>query len=117
MTTNSNVVNLTNPGQHCRQGDILLRKRSDLADLSTMKKVAPINDQVIVAYGEATGHTHAFPAQHAALYQGAIGTILVLAKMCEFHHQTHGDIKVPSGEYDVVYQRQYIMGQTRRVVD
>ena len=91
-----------------RQGDVLLQRITAIPP--TAKPARSTRDRVVLARGEATGHAHAVPASRAELFQErgsgraflAVGTQDALLQ-----HEEHAPIRLPSGCYEVIRQREY----------
>jgi hypothetical protein len=101
-----------------RQGDVLIEERVASRDMDQTKPVEAINGRLILAYGEATGHTHSVSAEDAVMVIAADGTLL-LDVMVEtpLLHQEHDVITLPVGHYRVVRQRVYTPEKFRIVSD
>lgn len=102
-----------------RQGDVLLRR---VKAIPAEAKANPRdNGQVILAYGEVTGHAHRIADPDATgavlLSVGESATFLRLTKGAELVHQEHATIDLPAGAYEVVRQREYTPEEIRRVAD
>lgn len=104
-----------------RQGDVLL---VPIPDSELPETVVPVardeRGSLVLALGEATGHAHAVGARDADLLADAddvdrrflrIVTDAVLA------HEEHDPIPLPPGLYQVVRQREYVLGQWSRTVE
>ena len=95
-----------------RQGDVLLH-----AVEAIPAQAVPVpgeGDRVIVAEGELTGHTHAFAAAEARLFQDEASGRLYLAigqTGAKLRHEEHAPIALPIGHYEVKRQRQYAPGR------
>ena len=97
-----------------RQGDVLL-KRVDALPEGT-KKLATMT----VAYGEVTGHAHKVEvdAGDAMLVEDGQGGMFVCVKgNATLKHDEHAPIKLESGNYKVVIQREYDPVKERKVQD
>lgn len=110
-----------------RQGDILLVPASAPANYRHMRV-----DEVVVGYGEATGHTHVIgnavwlvapetTGEH--LHRFAMGKMLevpVFVEVAEdatLRHQEHAPLTVPAGTWRVIRQREYSPAAIRSVID
>jgi hypothetical protein len=102
-----------------RQGDVLIVPCRAIP--KTAKAVAPEGGLVTVAYGEATGHHHAFRhRQGVTLFRddGAGGAMyLKVDEPATLTHQEHGPLTLPPDTYRVVLQKRFMAGMVRRVVD
>lgn len=68
----------------------------------------------ILAYGEATGHHHRFENEDTAVLEG---NILTVHKQDNLVHEEHHAHTLEPGVGEVTIQREYQMGQIKRVVD
>lgn len=131
------IKSLLNP-QQIRQGDVVI----------TPCLVPPCSEHIgellidserkrtVLAYGEATGHAHAFYEQdstHPArvelytftnpnqLYAKTTFTDVELLRICErslLRHEEHYFISIPPGDYVIVHQCEYDdIEELRRVAD
>ena len=96
-----------------RQGDILLvripHKRKPEG-----KKVG--ENKIVLARGEATGHTHSMSGE-VALFETDNGPMVWVVAPTPLEHQEHETILVSSGLYWIVRQREYAPQEIRRVSD
>lgn len=100
-----------------RQGDVMVRQvdpvtHTKLQEVweSGLAKVTPRdNNRVVLAYGEVTGHAHAFHSPKVAMFRadGLGGTYIKVDETAELVHEEHDTITVPPGLYEVVRQREY----------
>ncbi len=106
-----------------RQGDVMVRQIAAIP--ASAKEEKPKDGRVVLAYGEVTGHAHAFYGGrvHYFMETGSGG---VAAKAfirvagdapAELKHEEHGTIAVPPGDYEVVRQREYSPEAIRQVAD
>lgn len=110
-----------------RQGDVLLVKVGVLPP--NTKTVKRDNGKLILAYGEATGHTHRVdsPPEEATLFTDADNNrFLQILKDSKLVHEEHTDLHLPAGIYqqvpqqewqDSMNQREPERGTTRPVFD
>jgi hypothetical protein len=94
-----------------RQGDVLLRKAEVPKEA---KKGAEGN--VVLAYGEATGHHHTLAGKVKEMVLGE-RKFVVVEDVSQLTHQEHGTITVEPGTYEVVRQREWSDEEERRVRD
>lgn len=96
-----------------RHGDILIAK-TDKIPTNAKKR-----NNLILAYGEVTGHTHRIAERDAAqLFSMADLLFLqVVAEQATLIHEEHHPIVLPQGVYRVWQQREYTPKAIRRVVD
>jgi hypothetical protein len=85
-----------------RQGDVLLVE-SKLPEGS--KKVKRAGD-VILAYGEVTGHAHRLAEGTVTEHQAA-GRRFITTKGANLTHEEHSTITLPRGTYEVIQQVEY----------
>lgn len=99
-----------------RQGDVLLVPSKHTTIPSWMPQLPRLNGAVVLAYGEATGHSHSISSKAAALYGDRQNNLLLLVVTghlpVELDHEEHGlaplaQRMVPPGNYDVVLQREF----------
>lgn len=100
-----------------RQGDILFIK----LDEKPSGDIIPRDPQnrLVVAEGEATGHAHAIHEETATLYWDDVlnRAWVVVDDTADVVHEEHEPVTLDMGVWMVVYQRQYIRGEVRRVLD
>jgi hypothetical protein len=73
---------------------------------------------LILAYGESSGHAHAFHGAGTSLYRTPDGRMFVLLVRPDIlRHEEHGGIKFEEGAYEVVLQREYAPTEIRQVLD
>ena len=95
-----------------RQGDVLLVKVDALPDGAVPQK---IDDRIVLAYGEVTGHAHAVPIDGAVLYKSNGEDLLKVHTATALVHEEHSPIALDPGVYKVVRQREYTPQEIRRV--
>lgn len=116
-----------------RQGDVLLVPVTDMPTKFPGGEVPRENGQVILAYGEATGHHHGIADQSAILMSFKLNPnleerYLKLPEPVTLRQfssnpgelegvDLHGPIELPAGNYRVVIQRHFEQNQIRTVVD
>ena len=120
-----------------RQGDVLIRKLSgkaglvDLRARKDLKEVKPDRGKTVLAYGEVTGHAHAFDSIQAKLFEGMQEKnkcYLLIETPAELQHfnintgdlsdSDHAPIAFEPGLYEVIRQREYVAPNfTERVED
>lgn len=86
-----------------RQGDVLL------TEIATVPSEATKQNNTVLAYGEATGHSHMFPdLKNANLFMTPAGKkYIVLKKDSMLTHQEHNHFMVEAGTYEVTIEREY----------
>lgn len=87
-----------------RQGDVLLMQVSELP--VEAQEETP-SDKIVLAYGEATGHTHSVRTEDAKLYRINEDSYLVVETRANLVHEEHDSIPLPAGVYKVIRQREY----------
>lgn len=88
-----------------RQGDVFLRRINTLP--AGVKPIARDKGQVILAYGEVTGHSHRVidPQGTARLYEGEGGVrYMTIDELIEVVHEEHGTVTVEPGTYELPAQ-------------
>jgi hypothetical protein len=101
-----------------RQGDVLLRAVEAIPPRA--KPVPPDGDRVVLAYGEVTGHAHAFAAARVSLLrEGRTGRsfLTVVEGGARLRHEEHDPILVPAGSYEFIRQREYTPTLVQVVAD
>jgi len=106
----------TKKGQY-RQGDVFLMRVETLPEGAEKEAAAGEGTNVVLAWGEVTGHSHAIPGEYAIAYQFK-GERLIEAKPgAVLRHEEHAPIELDPGFYKVVIQREYTPKEIRRVID
>lgn len=107
-----------------RQGDVLIVPIKTSARGKDVRE----NGKVILAHGEATGHSHEVIASYAGevtiekieeetdALRGA-QILRVLRRSAMLRHHEHSEIKIPVGTYRVIRQREYSPEAIRNVAD
>ena len=101
-----------------RQGDVLL-ERVDLGLAPDAHPVPKDAGRAVLAYGEATGHAHAFHAPHVEQFETPSRERFVVIrgrKPAALLHEEHAPITVPPGLYRVRRQREWTDADEPRVV-
>jgi hypothetical protein len=78
------------------------------------KKGKTESKRVVLAYGETTGHAHAFYGEDTVVLEG---NKLIVKKEDQLRHEEHHAHTVNPGIGEVTIQREYQMGQIKRVAD
>lgn len=96
-----------------RHGDVLVQRVKSLPQKAVKRQ------GLILAYGEATGHSHYIKESRAAkLYTDFREMYLVVsAAKATLVHEEHKPIELPQGVYRVWRQREYFPGFIRYVGD
>lgn len=96
-----------------RQGDVLI-KRIKAVPQNTAKR-----ESGILAFGEVTGHCHKVEELTKAevLEIGSDLYLRVGPEGVRIVHDEHAPITLPSGEYEVVIQKEYSPAEIRNVAD
>ena len=99
-----------------RQGDVFLVRSNKTP--RGLKPVDPVNGRQVLAYGEATGHSHTISELDGKLFIDADGKMFLRTYGgCELVHQEHAPITIPSGDYVITIQREYSPEAVRNVQD
>jgi len=99
-----------------RQGDVLIVT----SEVPSLAEKQNIKEKLILAEGEATGHTHAiYDLDSASLFVNAekSKSYLKTRKPTELMHEEHDKINLPIGEYEIIRQREYAPGSIKTVAD
>jgi hypothetical protein len=95
-----------------RQGDVLLERVKAIP--ATAAAEANEAGRVVLAYGEVTGHSHAFDSPWVCLFRetGSDGVSRSFIRVggdapVALRHEEHAEIPIPPGDYEVVIQREY----------
>lgn len=100
-----------------RQGDVFLIPKAIPAAVSEVARDA---GRVVLAYGEATGHSHAIGAPIATLLRTETDErfLRIVGAPVDLVHEEHATISVAPGEYRVVIGREWSSDmEVRQVVD
>lgn len=103
-----------------RQGDVLLVRVDSIPAYATL---CDIKGDVILAYGEVTGHAHRLdvgsvkPFAKGGVWSADAERFIQALEGAMLRHEEHAPIAVPAGRYRVIQQREYSPEEIRRVVD
>ena len=94
-----------------RQGDVLL-----IAVAAIPARAVPVprdQGEVVLAYGEVTGHRHAIADPHAELLalpdeEVERRFLRITRDQARLRHEEHDTITLPPGTYQVIGQREYV---------
>ena len=107
----------------CFSGDMLLKlyRHGDVlvGSVDGLPEGAKKRDNVTLAYGEMTGHSHRIADPTTAEtfeYEGQL-YLRVIAASAELIHEEHHTIELQQGIYRVWQQREYTPGTIRTVFD
>ena len=101
--------------KHYRQGDLLIEEVAAIPPTAKPRKAAK---RLVLAEGEATGHTHTIAPSEARLLDDAGVTYLeVQEALAMLTHDEHATIELPRGTYRVIRQREYAPEAPRQVAD
>lgn len=100
-----------------RQGDVFIEAVDEIPAGAVEKK--PEAGRVVLAYGEVTGHAHAFYGNGVRWFapndQG-VGYFEVTGETALLKHEEHTEIPHPKGKYRYRRQREYIAPELQRTV-
>lgn len=107
-----------------RHGDVFIRGVGEIPPAAAPQK-PPESDagRTVLAYGEVTGHAHAFePYARVRMFRddgggGGRRFIDVPPGGADLRHEEHTTIAVPEGRFEVVQQREYTPEAIRNVAD
>ncbi len=95
-----------------RQGDLLF------LPVSEIPSDAKVQEDGIIARGEATGHTHRIRAGQQAALMIAAGMAYIQARAeTVIEHEEHAEVILPPGLFIVKRQREYTPQGWRQVAD
>lgn len=106
-----------------RQGDVLVVQ---IDRIPSDAKPESIEDRIVLAYGEVTGHAHAISKDDAHSYRTEFPApifdwraerFLSVAVKAHLKHEEHATIEIPAGNYAVIQQREYSPEEIRNVAD
>lgn len=100
-----------------RQGDVLLIKMPNKFD---MPKEALLvgTENVILAYGEVTGHKHQIKDTTTSLYEWQGDQLVQVREATALTHEEHAPINLAPGIYKRIIQKEYVSEfASRYVVD
>lgn len=95
-----------------RQGDILLME----SERPRWGNAVPRAD-LIVAYGETTGHKHEFEGDVSLIDFGRDALYAEVHAYAKLVHDEHDTIEIPEGFYRVVRQREFDGEHIRQIAD
>lgn len=99
-----------------RQGDVLIVPIT--AELPEgAQAVERDNGRIVLAYGEATGHSHAIASKSATLYAHGDVRYLHAKRPVALRHEEHARIDIPAGLYRIIRQVEYMPTELRTVTD
>ena len=100
---------------HYRQGDVVL---VELIELPKGAVEEMVSDDIVLALGEVTGHSHRLQVpQGATLYAEGETNYVQLKRSGKLVHEEHDAIALAPGYYRVVRQREYTPERITRVID
>lgn len=92
-----------------RHGDVVIYRLDGPAP-ELGEKIIPDNGKLVLAYGEATGHSHSLPEEIGDLYKNPNGDgmyLNVTRDGAKLSHEEHNTIDMPAGLYYVGIKRQH----------
>jgi hypothetical protein len=100
-----------------RQGDVLLRRVEPAENIGKEKRR---DGDLILAYGEVTGHAHRIKDETVREFTSEDRRFLeVMGISADVTHEEHATVTLPQGVYEVIQQREYQPGPvpSRAVAD
>ena len=103
-----------------RQGDVLLVR---IGDLPADAAPCTVPGDVVLAYGEVTGHAHRLdpttvkPFAKGGSWSPTAERFIQAMEGAQLTHEEHATIALPPGNYRVVQQREYHPEELRNVSD
>lgn len=104
-----------------RQGDVMVMSTDKIP--KGLPEVKKDSGKTVLAYGEVTGHSHAFGGKKQPLLFRAgddalVGYLQIDGVPATLKHDEHSPIECPPGNHKVIQQRQWTLErQVRRVAD
>jgi hypothetical protein len=96
-----------------RQGDVLIETVEEIPEGAERRPGPPV-----LAYGEATGHSHRVELPEKAEIWEQYGQLyLKILEAVRIVHDEHGPITLPAGIYRVWQQREYTPQDIRTIRD
>ena len=90
--------------QQFRHGDVFLR---EVAALPAEAVKAERSGDVILAYGEVTGHAHRIKSTSVTLWNVGEQRYITVESPSDLTHEEHHTIELPVGTFEVIQQREY----------
>ncbi len=95
-----------------RQGDVLIRSTTIIKSKAQIEHLQSARDdqgRIILALGEVTGHAHAIHDLGVIAYSLKDNRMLldVPKEGASIVHEEHDSIELPSGQYEVIRQREW----------
>ena len=91
-----------------RQGDVLIERIASKNPTGTESPVEAVSGRLVLAYGEATGHSHSLDAGSGTLTLDEGGVMfLTVEELTAVEHQEHNPVTLEPGTYRVTRQREY----------
>ena len=101
--------------KHYRQGDVVLVEVDSLPAGAAKESDG---NEVVLAWGEVTGHSHRLQAPEGVAYFALSGTnYFEIKHPSQLVHEEHDAIALSPGFYKVVRQREYTPERIVRVID
>lgn len=103
-----------------RQGDVMLQR---VDAIPADAKLCKIEGDVILAYGEVTGHAHRLapemvkPFAKGGVWSPTAERFIQAVEGATLTHEEHGAIALAPGNYRVIQQREYSPEEIRNVAD
>jgi len=99
-----------------RQGDVLIKKIAR-KKVEGKQEVSSKKNRIVLAYGETTGHAHAFYDEGVTLTETENQRFLDIVKTVELKHEEHDTVILEPGFYEVLQQQEYHPEEIRNVLD
>ncbi len=100
-----------------RQGDVVLRRMENPVNFEGAKD----QGDPVLAYGETTGHSHRITEGNVQFIRLLTGMVVlrVLSDQARLFHETHPDVLLDRGDYEVAKQREvdWMSSTMRNVAD
>ena len=102
-----------------RQGDVLCIPVKAIPEAARAKKL-PEDKDVILAFGEVTGHAHRIKERQLVGFEGDVpgaAAWLEIAAPVSLTHEEHTSHMLPSGAWKINIHREYSPEEIRNVAD
>lgn len=87
---------------------------NDKEKLTVIQPEKIVKKRVVLQEGNSTGHAHAFYEPDKV---ELVNNTLTVKEKTELKHEEHSTIAFEPGQYFVVTQQEYVMGEIRQVLD
>jgi hypothetical protein len=100
-------------GAQLRQGDVMLVR---VGDAEAVKAVKAAEEDVVLRFGEVTGHAHRFMAESRVSFLGRVREQLAVGAPAALRHEEHSPATLLPGIYDLPVQVEHVDADEPRIV-